>query len=356
MQPRGNPQSKIWCVLDKHYDKDEEKGGVLSCGYGYSFDKLWRESGIKEQPYCIAIDGNFAAACSDINTFQPPIICPLGKIATALFLPETRSHAKGETKDETSLEKYAGSLLQSPSISYPHYCIPLLAPDAIVANWEYKFIHTQIDLGHVREEIEYYNRNAVLKELDRRTIITEPEYSVLIDTLRSFENDKLISVDIETIRPKRGSIYYGRTPGHMYLMGIANSPSFAISFALWNYTPEQTVQIFRQLNYLFRRVPQVGQNYFTFDTHFTEAYGLEHCLDKCEDTMLIHQILWPELPHKLQFLTKQYTRQPYYKDEGRGWNPKQLKRYMIYNGLDCCVTYEVYLGQEGEFNDRPYLR
>ena len=354
IQPKGNPNSKIWMVIDKPYDKDTNF--VFDSGLGFVYNKLWRESGIQTEPYICSISNNLSNILTNIHVYRPPIICPLGKIATALFCPETRSRSKDANKNVASLEKYAGSLLVSSSISYPHYIIPLLSPDAIVSNWEYKFVHIQIDLGHVREESDYYRKHNCLQPLPKRTILTEPEYPLLIDTLRGFESSKLLSTDIETLRPRKGSIYYGRMPGHLYLMGIANSPSFAISFAIWNYTPEQTVNIFRQLNYLFKRVPQVGQNYFTFDTHFTEAYGLEHCLEQCEDTMLRHQILWPELPHKLQFLTKQYTRQPYYKDEGRGWSPKYLKKYMIYNGLDCCVTYEVYEGQEEEFNDRPYLK
>jgi hypothetical protein len=355
MKPKGSPTSRIWCVIDKPYEKDNEKGILFSSPTGFVFDKLWRGSGINHEPYICSLEmyPTFGDFVSELTKYAPPIICPLGKIATGKLLPETLK--KGDT-DEASLEKYAGSLLRCSAINYPHYCIPLLSPDAVIANWEYKFVHQQIDCGHVREELEYFLRTGSLQELPKREIITEPNYAVLTDTLRSFENARFLSTDIETIRPRKGSLFYGRHPGHMYLMGLANSPSFAISFCLWRYEDWQTVEIFRLLNYLFKKVPQIGQNYFTFDTHFTEAYGLEHCLDKCEDTMLRHQILWPELPHKLQFLTKQYTRQPYYKDEGKGWNPKALQRYMIYNGLDCCVTYEVYLGQEEEFNDRPYLR
>lgn len=354
IKSRGNPTARLWFVIDKPYEKDQVDGNVISGAMGYHFDRFNSNANLRN--YYVTTTDEAALLYA---TYQPPIICPLGTKATAILLPETKKKAVRKTgvqSDESSLEKYAGSLLRSTYIPHAHYCIPLLSPDAIIANWEYKFIHIQIDLGHVREELEYVNKFGLLQEHTKREIITEPDYSVLTEVLRNFRNDKLLSVDIETIHPKKGSMYYGRFPGHMYLMGIANSPYFAISFCLWKYTAEQTVNIFRLLNDLFKNVPQVGQNYFTFDTHYTEAYGLQHCLDRCEDTMLIHQILWPELPHKLQFLTKQYTRQPYYKDEGRGWSPKNLKRYMIYNALDCCITYEVYLGEQEELNDRPYLR
>src|ERR1035438_9606578 len=196
MLAKGNSSSKIWCIAEKPYEKDNDKGIIFSSGFGYVWDKLWRESGIREQSYICDLSSGFDNVCNSINIHRPPIICPLGKVATALFCPDTRQRSKGEIKSETSLEKYAGSLLTSDSISYPHYIIPLLPPDAIVANWEYKFIHTQMDLGHVREEIDFYNSNNILRELDKRTIITEPDYALLTDTLRSFENEKLLSVDI----------------------------------------------------------------------------------------------------------------------------------------------------------------
>jgi len=103
-------------------------------------------------------------------------------------------------------------------------------------------------------------------------------------------------------------------------------------------------------------VPQLGQNFFNFDLFRYEALGFDIPTKNCQDTLIRHHILWPELPHKLQFLTRQYTRQPYYKDEGKMWNMKDMRQLRRYNCLDVCVTMEVYLQQELEFNERPYLK
>jgi hypothetical protein len=100
----------------------------------------------------------------------------------------------------------------------------------------------------------------------------------------------------------------------------------------------------------------LGQNFFNYDAYYYDALGFRIRMDVVKDTLHRHHILWPELSHKLQFLTRQYTREPYYKDESSHWTPKQLDRYRRYNCLDACITYEVYLGQEEEFTQRSHLK
>jgi hypothetical protein len=97
----------------------------------------------------------------------------------------------------------------------------------------------------------------------------------------------------------------------------------------------------------------LGQNFFNYDALFHEMLGFRIRKDRIQDTLIRHHILWPELSHKLQFMTRQYTREPYYKDEGHGWTMKHLNSYRKYNCLDATVTYEIYQAQEEEFNDRP---
>lgn len=277
----------------------------------------------------------------------------MGAVATALFCPETRK----KLKEEASLEKYAGSLLVSNYIKYPHYVIPQLSPDRVVANWAYKFIYTGIDLRHVKEELHYYKTNRKIQPLPERRIAIQPAYKELEEILYACEGvqDPLGS-DIETIRFPRNHPEAKRFPGMLYVIGFAWTPNDAVSFCPWDYTIDEQLALWKHLNRIYSSYPQVGQNYFTFDSHFLEAFGFKVNLNICHDTMLRHQILWPELPHKLQFLTKHYTRMPYYKDEGKTWSPKNKKALMHYNGLDNCITLESFFGQEEEFNDRPHLR
>ena len=70
-----------------------------------------------------------------------------------------------------------------------------------------------------------------------------------------------------------------------------------------------------------------------------------------DDTIIQAHVLNPELPRDLAFLTSIYTREPYYKTEGRstipsdtkGWSAKRDKKSLyVYNGKDCCVTFEIF--------------
>lgn len=69
------------------------------------------------------------------------------------------------------------------------------------------------------------------------------------------------------------------------------------------------------------------------------------------DTALMAHCLYPEFPKTLEFLTSILSREPYYKDEGRSFdpakdNPDQLA---IYNCKDVTVTFDVYLALLAEF-------
>ena len=373
INPNGNPTSKVWVVIEKPYDNDLTKGFIFSGAYGWHFDKIMKEAGIPEYyvtcykpDNALAYDDTISIddLATEINRYKPPFIIFLGEKATGGFLPQTRSFKK---PFKPRVESFAGSLLVSPLLNYDHYCICTHPPDFICGgNWNYRDIQINLDIGKIREELVYYLANGKLDSLPNYDIIVNPTFEQVMDTLASheFTNANYLSTDIETIMPRRSkkaqavSLFKGN-PGYPYLLGIAPSSKRAISFSLWNYSETELPILWKATNNLLRSIPQIGQNYYNFDSHYLEALGLRLCLERCQDTLIRHHILWPEMPHSLQFLTKQYTRQPYYKDEGKGFIPKgeaALLKYMRYNALDCCVTYAVFEGQEQEFNDRPHLR
>jgi hypothetical protein len=381
----GSPTSPIWVVIDRPFPRDAEDGIIFSCPYGWVFKKMWEEAGLSNiVPFIMSLRPELDSPGKDIDdyiaiqnfkgfveVYKPPFLLPVGKTATALLCPETIlrrkgvSHGKNKTDDqrtnispEASLDKYSSSLLVSPFLDYGHYAIPQLSPVDIIRNWEYRNIGIFIDLGRVRDEYTHFNSVGVLRPPTERELVLQPSYYDLLAILRAFRAPKLqyLSVDIETIRAGKASLDFKNHPGFPYTISFADSPQFGVSFSFWDFETWQCVNLFRELDYLLTHVPQIGQNYFSFDTHFLEALGFTICLEKCQDTMIRHHILWPELEHKLQFQTKQYTRQKFYKDEGKGWSPKNKKQLFHYNALDSTVTFEIFLAQEEEFDARPRLR
>lgn len=364
----GDPQNPIWVVLKEPYAKDAEQGYILSSGYGWNFKKTWKLSQSPD-PYITSFNNDldvptnlatdFAALTAKINHYQPKLIVALGDEVLNSFCPMTIQR----NKKASALTKWAGSLMISPNLTYPHYVIGSYTPEFVSTNWNYHEIQAFLDFGRVRSEFTFLHGNGFLNPLPIRTLTTNPTYDQLCDYLRFILDShtrgvlNFVSSDIETIRPKKKSYYHSiGHPGYPYTVSLAPSPKEAISYCLWDYPMHQAYKIWGLTNAVLSKVPQIGQNYFSFDSHHLEALGFTICLDKCNDTLIRHHILWPSLPHKLQFLTRQYTREPYFKDEGKQWNSRQKQQLMRYNCLDSCVTYEVWLAQELEFVDRPYLR
>jgi hypothetical protein len=291
---------------------------------------------------------------SMLNQVKPPLILVLGDVA-GYFLPELRE-PKSYGTSAGQLQKYAGSLLHCDMLQYPHYMIPMYDPMRCVQDWTERNVSTYIDLGKVKDELEFFNKNNALKPLPERVLkYGNMELDEILSYLDRFRNATILSDDIETVYPRKGSAYLPH-PGYPITLGLADSAMFGISFNLFREKPSENRELWRRLDKLFYDAPiLLGQNFFNFDALFHNALGFRIRLDRVQDTLLRHHILWPELSHKLQFMTRQYTREPYYKDEGHGWSIKHMDKLRRYNCLDVCVTYEIYEAQELEFKQRPQL-
>jgi hypothetical protein len=359
----GPESSPIWILMDEPYSNDENDGVILSGGYGWNFKKIWKLGGlslndvhIRSLRPCIGAsyvnDVVLSKLLYDIDIHKPTFIVTLSDEIINYLVPAT----KQAKEKNSSLAKWAGSLLTTKYITHPHYIIGSQPPDWVTRNWAYNEIQAFIDFGHVREEFEYWRKYGTINPLPNRNLLVMPTYSDLVSYINDCFGLPYISNDIETIRPKKGSTYHGINPGYPYTIALAKSAKDACSFSLWDYTEEQCLKIWRLLDELFSKVPQIGQNYFVFDAHYLEAIGFRIMLERCFDTLIRHHILWPCLKHALHFQTRQYTREPYYKDEGKNFNIKQKEKFMIYNAKDAAVTYEIFEEQEKEFNDKPHLR
>ena len=365
MNNRGNISSKLWLLQNFSEVKEADKtsGELFSGTSGYHFNKMLEEAALPVGDIFYCVNSDTQATLDLMNLYRPAIILLCGAQTTKEFCPEVANKKK---PFEVSLDKQAGSLLQNSKINYPHYCVPIWPVDKIYQDWAYRDIYINLDLGHAKDELQYFIRYGKLQELPSYNFLVEPSFTELRDYFfdKLFKSRQVSAGDIETIghqiRAKKLNKLSNPNllghPGYPYVMGLANSRTEAVSFSLWDYTIEQLVQVWRWLDALFKSTTLIGQNFFNFDLIWLEALGFRLQTAKLQDTYIRQHILWPELPRSLQFMVKQYTRCPYYKDEGKHWSPKQKKSYMRYNALDCVNTYEVFLKQEEEFNERPQLR
>lgn len=363
--PKGSPSSQVWVLIDQPLADDYLRGYLYSAPIGFVFDKMMQEAGFKDYYVCAYRPDTdhtqaYANLVGALNQYKPPIIIPLGDIGRILC-PELIRVAKrigAVDQNNSEIQKYAGSILVSPHLTYPHYVIPTFDPLDIIKQWKLRDIVISCDLGKAQLELEHFKKYGQLKPLPERIAKIHFDcFDELLSIINAMLGSVLLSNDIETIYPKaptktQPSQFYRILPGYPITIGLSTSTDFGISFNLFRDSVVETRELWRVLAKLLWEVPSLGQNFFNFDACYYEALGFRLPLEKCRDTMIMHHLLWPELPHKLQFLARQYTREPYWKDEGAGWSIKNMDKMKRYNCKDVMCTLEIYNEMLEEFKQR----
>jgi uracil-DNA glycosylase family 4 len=142
---------------------------------------------------------------------------------------------------------------------------------------------------------------------------------------------RILGVDVETFGP------------YLACVGFAPSADLAVCFVNDNSLGFDSA--IRRL--LSCNIPKVAHF-----SHFDKLYLITHgypVVNLKHDTMVLQHVMWPELPRALKYITSIYTREPYYKDEGKesfedkkSWNIKSISREKLwtYNCKDCCTMVE----------------
>lgn len=140
--------------------------------------------------------------------------------------------------------------------------------------------------------------------------------------------------------------------------GFADSPSHAVVVPIYDvdgvsiWSEEDEILITQAVLELLEspQVPKIIQNalYESFCEAWTTGIVIQGLQD---DTMLKQWELYPELDKSLEFQAMLHTNQPYWKLEHREVGGRYVpfrngrrvttEEWFIYNGTDCCVTYEV---------------
>lgn len=239
IKPKGDPNSPVWVIIEEPYSTDEDKGYVFSGGYGYVFDEMMHDVGI-DKYYVLPrrsdrSDKNcFTEVFSWLNHYKPPIVIPL-EASGRQFCKELNPLRQPKTKKgvdipqhvldaKSDIEKYAGSLLTSDKLKYPHYVIPTYAPDTISKHWDQRDVVTFLDLGKAASELNYWKQHGHLEPLKARNLVSDDiSFSEILGYIDRFKSSNLISNDIETVYPKaRGSkkSFFTGHPGYPIVIGL----------------------------------------------------------------------------------------------------------------------------------------
>lgn len=106
---------------------------------------------------------------------------------------------------------------------------------------------------------------------------------------------------------------------------------------------QDLIEIWRLVDKALRCNRVIGQN-FKFDQERIEQELCFKVSNFYADTMLMAYVLNPELPKSIAFLASLHTEEPFWKNEGKEFNPRRddISQFLLYNAKDAAVTKEVF--------------
>jgi len=347
----GSPNAKLWCVGEAPGYYEEQEGRPFVGRAGTLLEDVLRLNGVMRSEVFFTnllhyrpLDNKFQLAL-DTQELKDGIaeLNSLLKRHSPNCIAAFGGYPCGFLTGHHGITRYRGSILSvrnNPKLKV----IPTYHPSYIERNPKYYTIFDN-DIRRIVEDSKFPELN--IPELEITT-----NYLDYRDVLL---NAKFITIDIETV--------------------TGTDIILCVGFA---YSPTQSVVVpcdgtFNSNNFiseiLASNVPK-GAHFGTYDKTvlILNKYTINNYI---HDTIIQAHVLAPELPKSLAYLTSIYTRIPYYKSAGRenipskdevdkvqvvsdqkSWPAKRNKQELyIYNGTDCCATYQVFMAQQEELKD-----
>lgn len=198
--------------------------------------------------------------------------------------------------------------------------------------------------------IEHDIRRAVEESKTRSLILPERDIDIChnsLDLYRFFGKyeklDKAV-IDIESINCVPACIGFAFNKHHAMSVPLLRSIG---NHKLTDMGDNEMDECWRLIDTQLRRLKLIGQN-IKYDEFKLGLIGFElpHVYS---DTLIKTRVIFPELPDKrLHVQSSIWTREPYYKEEGKEFRigKQKFEKLLLYNGRDCCVTYEIDEEQE----------
>ncbi len=263
---------------------------------------------------------------SDLNKFQPNCVLLLG--GTALW-------AAGVYH---KVQVYRGTLFSGFDSRYK--CLATFAPGYVQKVWDEAPLF-QFDINRACEESK--TKDLKLPQRKLEPSLTAPE---VLSRLNAIQSGNIVSVDIEGGVPNPTETTHKNLDG-VTCIGISTSPSSAFTINLSDFDDPTKGIVMKAFNNLMsnRDIPKVLQNSLYDYTVLAwlwriDAKNIQH------DTMLSGWEIYPELPKGLGTQASIWTKEPYYKFEGRHSKDIDLSAAKIQHRTYCCkdaaVTLEIH--------------
>lgn len=228
---------------------------------------------------------------------------------------------------EHPIDDFRGSLFISEALSSPFFgrkCIATYDPHWIIKGQSEKVPLMVFDFKRAKEEASTKTLHLPYREFE-----IDLSADQIVDRLQCLPKHKPIAIDIEGRLDKQG----------VTCISLAKSKDEAFIIPFFEFDEEGLRKIMPALAYFLRSpdYQKVLQNGL-YD-NFVLSWEFKMFISNIVwDTMLSGWEIYPELPKGLGVQTSLYTREPYYKNEGRIDNRESKLRYCC---KDSAVTLEI---------------
>jgi DNA polymerase len=168
---------------------------------------------------------------------------------------------------------------------------------------------------------------------------------------RQYAGKWKVAVDIETYKTIPTCVSFAFTRYHAISVPLINMVSE--KDPIW-IPRHELVQMWEFVAEILNdpRYELIGQN-FKFDDAKLRSPCCFRPANIYADTMLMAHTLYPEFPLGLAFLASIWTDEPYYKTEGKEFDPRKdtYDRLYLYNAKDAAITFEVFEEQDKELDE-----
>lgn len=288
------------------------------------------------------LEPELARLRTEIETVNPNCILALGD-DPLYFL--TGQHG---------ITKWAGSILPCTLVPGKKVVASVHPAWLIRGMWKWLTVFTNIYVKRAVEEC-----HTPRMELPARSSIIGPSFNIAMEYIKHLQHTaEYLSFDIETVFWKKERM------GFIGCLGLGGSPheAICIPFTLENGRPywseSEEMQIWQAIARLLQSpIPKIAQN-ASFEWVYMWHNGVFPANLRI-DTMLLHHLLYPDFGgtedmfarkkvkdepgHGLAFINTQYTKTPYYKDDGKITLGaiRNLNQWWTYNTMDVMVTADV---------------
>jgi len=357
---QGPHDAKIVIVGEAPGKHEDETGIPFSGPSGRLLDELLLEVGIRRSDCYVtnvvkyrppfndlrqlktighSIEEGIPQLWNEIGEINPNLIIALGNLSLKTLT--------GKGTGSSGIQLYRGSLLPSSSMDYK--VLPTIHPAA--------FLHSEGDgPGAMKYGMRYIVKMDLARALEEsQTKRLETPHRVLeiirdsvalqryIERYYPANANKIVSVDIETVY------------GIPVCIALAFNDWHGVSIPLLDIMKWQNLEgipvhelaaMWKIIAWLLSRkdVLVIGQNIKFDEDKLANICGIKIKNIYC-DNMLLAAAIHCEFEKSQAFLASIYTKEPYYKDEGKefNWKKDKVDRLLYYNAKDAVVAYEIFL-------------